>query len=92
MISPETIRKIRKRSGLTQVEMARALDVRQPTISAWENGKQIPTKAYETALRQWDQRLRGMSKNSWKKFGREILSLAVAAGLLSVMRKIFESE
>ena len=92
MISPEKIRDIRKRSGLTQVEMGRTLDVRQATISAWENGRQSPTKAYEAALRQWDRRLREMSRKDWKSFGREILSLAVAAGLLAAMRKIFGSE
>ena len=92
MISPETIRDIRKRSGLTQVQMARTLDVRQATISAWENGKQHPTKPYAVALLQWDRRLREMSESSWKDFGREILSLAVAAGLLAAMRKIFGSE
>ena len=92
MISPETIRNIRKRSGLTQVQMARTLDVRQATISAWETGKRPPAKPYAAALLQWDRRLREMGESSWKEFGREILSLAVAAGLLAAMRKIFGSE
>lgn len=32
------IKKLRKQLGLTQVEMAKLLDVTQATISAWENG------------------------------------------------------
>lgn len=35
----ETLREYRKRSGLTQEEMASKLEVTKATISEWENGK-----------------------------------------------------
>jgi len=55
-------RRVRRRLGLTQIEMARRGDVPQETIRNWEQGKRCPTgaarallgildKAPETALR-----------------------------------------
>lgn len=34
--------KLRKRAGLTQRQIARALDVRESTISEWERGLSVP--------------------------------------------------
>lgn len=33
-----------RRSGLTQIEIAKALDVSAPTVSRWESGKFYPRK------------------------------------------------
>ena len=38
----DAIRDARKTAGLTQVELARRLRVRQQTISDWETGRCIP--------------------------------------------------
>lgn len=38
-----TISALRQRAGITQVELAIAVDVSQTTISHWEQGQPIPT-------------------------------------------------
>ena len=38
-VSGETLREYRRRSGLTQEELAAKLEVTKATISEWENGK-----------------------------------------------------
>jgi DNA-binding transcriptional regulator YiaG len=43
--SAESIARLRARLGLTQSEMARALGVRQQTISEWETGRYAPRGA-----------------------------------------------
>lgn len=43
--SAESIARLRARLGLTQSEMARALGVRQQTISEWETGRYTPRGA-----------------------------------------------
>lgn len=43
--SSESIARLRARLGLTQAEMARALGVRQQTISEWETGRYEPRGA-----------------------------------------------
>ena len=41
---------LRKESGLTQMELARKLNVKQNTISNWENGKSKPDIIMTTKL------------------------------------------
>ena len=41
---------LRKESGLTQMELARKLNVKQNTISNWENGKSKPDIITTTKL------------------------------------------
>jgi DNA-binding transcriptional regulator YiaG len=36
------IKEVRKRLGMTQAEFATKLRVRRETVSAWENGRDIP--------------------------------------------------
>lgn len=44
-------RRIRKRLGMTQVEMATKLDVPLDTIRNWEQGRRFPTGAAKTLLK-----------------------------------------
>lgn len=37
------IRRLRERAKINQAELARRVDVSQPTISDWENGKKVPS-------------------------------------------------
>lgn len=46
----ESIRALRRHMGLTQVELAKVLGVRQQTISEWENGIYRPRGATITLL------------------------------------------
>ena len=47
-------RRIRKRLGMTQVEMATKLDVPLDTIRNWEQGRRFPTGAAKTLLKILD--------------------------------------
>ena len=42
VIETRTIRALRKRADLTQVQLARLLGIRQPSVAAWEAGKKGP--------------------------------------------------
>ena len=64
-ISADGIRKIREKRGLTQLQMARLLDVNQFTISNWEQGKNKPRRSQKECLAA----IRKMGK-------REFLALA----------------
>ncbi len=48
--SADSIAGLRARLGLTQAEMARALGVRQQTISEWETGRYEPRGASRRML------------------------------------------
>lgn len=49
-LDAETIRELRKRAGMTQVELAAAVDVSEDTVAGWENNRARPGSA-ETAIR-----------------------------------------
>ena len=61
-ISPDGIRKLREKRGLTQLQLAQLLDVNQFTISNWEQGKNKPRRGQKEALAQ----LRKMGKREFK--------------------------
>lgn len=48
-------RRIRKRLGMTQIEMATKLDVPLDTIRNWEQGRRLPTGAAKTLLKILDR-------------------------------------
>ena len=48
-------RRVRRRLGLTQVELARRIDVPHETIRNWEQGKRCPTGAARSLLRVLDK-------------------------------------
>ncbi len=48
-------RRVRRRLGLTQVELARRIDVPHETIRNWEQGKRCPTGAARALLRILDK-------------------------------------
>ena len=50
-MSPTKLRKLRKRVGLSQEELARRLGVARVTVTRWENGSRRPSKIAELALR-----------------------------------------
>ncbi|MBE7086031.1 MAG: helix-turn-helix transcriptional regulator [Clostridiales bacterium] len=41
----QSLKEWRKSRGLTQVSLSKAIDIPQSTISAWENGVNIPNMA-----------------------------------------------
>ena len=48
-------RRVRRRLGLTQTELARRIDVPHETIRNWEQGKRRPTGAARALLRVLDK-------------------------------------
>ena len=48
-------RRVRRRLGLSQTELARRIDVPRETIRNWEQGKRCPTGAARALLRVLDQ-------------------------------------
>ena len=44
LLSPNEIRRTRKKLGLTQKEFERLLGVSSPTVSRWETGAMLPSK------------------------------------------------
>ncbi len=48
-------RRVRRRLGLTQMELARRIDVPPETIRNWEQGKRYPTGAARALLRILDK-------------------------------------
>lgn len=47
---PETVKKVREKSGMSQEDLARALNVSFATINRWENGKTRPNKLTQTVF------------------------------------------
>ncbi len=48
-------RRVRRRMGLSQTELARRIDVSPETIRNWEQGKRCPTGAVRALLRMLDK-------------------------------------
>ena len=48
-------RRVRRRLGLSQIELARRIDVPHETIRNWEQGKRCPTGAAHALLRVLDK-------------------------------------
>lgn len=48
-------RRVRRRMGLSQMELARRIDVSPETIRNWEQGKRCPTGAARALLRVLDK-------------------------------------
>jgi len=48
-------RRVRRRLGLSQTELARRIDVPHETIRNWEQGKRCPTGAARALLRVLDK-------------------------------------
>jgi transcriptional regulator with XRE-family HTH domain len=46
---PPARRALRQRAGITQVALARALDVDPATVSRWEGGERVPSGEHLTA-------------------------------------------
>lgn len=51
LLLPEQIRAVRKRLGLTQVEMARFLSVGDKTYTRWESGRSLQSKSMDSLIR-----------------------------------------
>lgn len=51
LLSPQEIRSMRERMGLTQAELAKLTGIGEASISRWERGQLIQSKAFDRYLR-----------------------------------------
>jgi len=63
LLLPRELKTIRKSFGLTQLQMAKALDVGEKTYCRWENGLSMQTKALDRFVRLMAQNPKGLLKN-----------------------------
>lgn len=56
LLTPEEIRQIRERTGLSAVEIAHLLGVGEKTYTRWENGRSIQNKSNDTLIRLLDKK------------------------------------
>lgn len=50
-LTPREIRKLRRSLGMTQVEFEKALGLKSPTVSRWENAKVVPSQTADLLMR-----------------------------------------
>ena len=70
---PEIVKMVREKSGMSQEDLARALNVSFTTINRWENGKTHPNKLTQAVFfdfcRQQGldiENLKGMEESVWR--------------------------
>lgn len=51
LLTPEEIRRVREKTGLSAVDLSRLLGVGEKTYTRWENGYSLQTKASDTLIR-----------------------------------------
>jgi len=57
-MTPEEIKEIRAKFGLTQEGFAREMGVSFATINRWENGRAVPKGLYLKVLREYQAKAR----------------------------------
>ncbi len=57
MITPEEIKRIRQRAGMTQVQFARQMGVTRDAVASWEIGRSRPRGPAEILIRQFAAQL-----------------------------------
>ena len=55
LLTPQEIREVRQRTGLSAVDMAHLLGVGEKTYTRWENGKSIQNRSNDTLIRLLDK-------------------------------------
>lgn len=55
LLTPAEIRRVRRKTGLSAVELSRTLGVGEKTYTRWENGRSLQTRAMDTLIRLIDQ-------------------------------------
>ncbi|MCC6426625.1 MAG: type II toxin-antitoxin system MqsA family antitoxin [Phycisphaerales bacterium] len=55
LLTPEEIKAVRERTGLSAVDMATLLGVGEKTYTRWENGRSLQNKSNDTLIRMVDR-------------------------------------
>ncbi|MDR1701161.1 MAG: helix-turn-helix domain-containing protein [Sporomusaceae bacterium] len=70
---PETVKTAREKLGLSQEDLARAIDVSFATINRWENGKTYPNRLTRTVFFNFCAK-QGLDIETIKNISRETKS------------------
>jgi transcriptional regulator with XRE-family HTH domain len=70
-MSASMLRKIRRRLGLSQQQLARRLGVARPTVTRWENGTRRPSRIAKLAL---DHIVEAKDGRSWQDLSAAALN------------------
>jgi len=73
LLLPRELKAIRESFGLTQLQMAKVLNVGEKTYCRWENGLSMQTKALDRLVRLMAHNPKGLLKNKdseWKQAGK----------------------
>ena len=70
---PEIVKIVREKSGMSQEDLARVINVSFATINRWENGKTRPNKLTQAVFFDFCQKqgldienLKGMEESVWR--------------------------
>ena len=98
----ERIKELRLEKGLTQGELAKAIDVSKSTVAMWETGKRLPsTEIYELLADLFNVdidylycRTNIKKKHHFAKTGEEYISANYLAesGVYTIAQEIFEDD
>ncbi len=58
----QKMKKLRKRLGMTQEQVARDLGITMNSVAMWERGERTPTGLYRKALENWIEQKDGRKK------------------------------
>jgi transcriptional regulator with XRE-family HTH domain len=83
-MTPERIRFLRKRLGLSQAQLGQMLNVHQTLISHWENDFRVPDEYQEEQLRHLYRSAQELDENKQKKLD-ELFAKGLVAGALAFL-------
>ena len=90
-MTPDKIRALRKRVGMTQAEFGEVLGSAQNAVSEWETGNKTPRVHVAATMYQWRQRLDEMEDDREEEWTQDLLRTAATAGIVAVLLRIFSS-
>lgn len=89
-MSPDRIREIRQRAGMSQEEFAQTFNVSLQTVWRWEKGRRTPTEWHEAALDQFEKRLdQAERQDQVREFVKGIVGGAAFFGVGWLLGKLF---
>lgn len=92
-LTPDRIRQIRERAGLSQRDFAKTFGVDRVTVARWETGRRVPGEWHDFAIRKFEEELEeAEQKQETREFLARIVGAAAVAGVGVLMAKLFGEE
>lgn len=90
-MTPERIRDIRERAGMSQEDFARTFDVALQTVWRWETGRRTPNEWHQAAIEKFEERLdEAERQNQLAEFVKGIAGGAAVFGVGWLLAKLFD--